>query len=299
MEEIINSPQSYELDPRHVVKNQKKTLKNNRFKVAETVQRALNVVIAETSSMPVAFRMLCRHVHATAIPTIAGMHYRAVTSFLFLRLLCAAIASPYEFGVYQGKRPLGDAGRALIAVSKLLQSVVNGRPFGPNSDLVEFNQLVEGNRQAIVDLVDTIVAIPNLREIEASSTLMENISVTLVERRRACDVIREHVNDNYDVISAHLRQQLQPDDPSVTTQAHNKVLDRPAQKYLANLLQAVLVRRVLHKRARNLQTNPAVLQRRNSQITLRKVKKKSWTRRLSFSQKKDNQYSSFELLNTL
>ena len=83
-----------------------------------------------------------------------------VTGFFFLRLMCPAILGPQLFGLQQ-HYPEGNTARTLTLVSKCIQNLANGVPFGLKEPyLLPMNSFLESNRSSMATCIEDLSSPP-------------------------------------------------------------------------------------------------------------------------------------------
>jgi hypothetical protein len=148
---IYDAKQGCEVDPSRVGGDTDKVAAGMKRLITTTneVWHAIKSSAAEfPNELRVVFAMLKREVaaHFTESGTAANT---AVSGFVFLRLICAAILGPQLFGL-QPNYPEGQTARTLTLVSMCLMKLANGIPFGMKEPyLVPMNHFIESNRASM------------------------------------------------------------------------------------------------------------------------------------------------------
>ena len=93
-------------------------------KVFTSARYLVDWVLAQVESTPVKFMDLCYEMRRIVAAKFPEAELTPVVGFFFLRFVCPAIVSPYEYGVVPEQVP-GPLRVQLVKVAKLLQSLAN------------------------------------------------------------------------------------------------------------------------------------------------------------------------------
>jgi len=88
-----------------------------------------------------------------------GVKTRAVSGFIFLRLLCPAILNPRQFNLLSEPPPPG-AARSLVMIAKCLQNLANLVEFGAKESYMEVvNPFILKNKERMVVFLDHVSSV--------------------------------------------------------------------------------------------------------------------------------------------
>ena len=125
IENVYKNKENCEIDEGKLEKPE--DAKKNAKKLLAYVHQFWEAIMNSTDRFPNELKHLFHFVHETAsriFPSHPNSKYLAVSSFLFLRLLCPSILSPKMFGVYD-EHPEGNVSRTLTYIAKTLQNLAN------------------------------------------------------------------------------------------------------------------------------------------------------------------------------
>jgi len=139
---IMKQGNTFEVDP-HKVDNEA-NLERNRQTLARTTQDFLLSMMESVNKFPISLRRMCGYLKEKTVTRFPEAKRKVVGGFFFLRLLCPAVVSPEGFGVID--QVDDSTRRALILVSKILQTLSNGVTFGNKEEyMMEMNVFIKEN----------------------------------------------------------------------------------------------------------------------------------------------------------
>lgn len=128
VQRLCANPHGYEVDPSRLPAGQ--NLAANRVRLADAAQRLFAAIADSLDACPLDVRMLLASVQSIVEMRFEGCGKAAVQSFLFLRLFCAALTSPKQYGLVADE-PSPEARRVLVLVSKIVQNAARSAASSP------------------------------------------------------------------------------------------------------------------------------------------------------------------------
>jgi hypothetical protein len=144
-------------------------LANPAAKLDENVQNVLGVtkqildsLSSSVNHCPRSIREICKQL----TQVVSTKYPEAVTSvvggYFFLRFVCPALLAPNSFSLVGEGYLTAPAKRGLILVSKVLQQLANGLPFGMKEDyMIKFNSFLEKHEKTVHDFLFALSSIGN------------------------------------------------------------------------------------------------------------------------------------------
>jgi GTPase-activator protein for Ras-like GTPase len=153
LSEMQDTVISYEIDPGRVEASQ---ISTNLKNLEELTQSFLNSVIDNMDMFPASLRWICSNLFAMVNNKFPGAGRTAVGGFVFLRIICPAIASPdHQFLNVPIKS--SSIRRGLILVTKIIQTISNFVVFGGKEFFMEpLNPFVLRNQPILAAFIHDI-----------------------------------------------------------------------------------------------------------------------------------------------
>lgn len=154
------------------------------------------------SGSPVALRKMCWVLQQAVVKKFKEAKRKVVGGFYFLRLICPAVVSPDGFGVVES---IDDTSRrALILISKILQTLSNGVMFGVKEPyMTPMNTFITDNLENCHFILDKLVSfqpdapLERLPELETDQyiALMNRIHIQLARSKtKYLKLLKENYN---------------------------------------------------------------------------------------------------------
>ena len=133
------------------------------------------------SGSPIALRRMCWILQQAVMKKFPEARRKVVGGFYFLRLICPAVVSPDGFGVVES---IDDTSRrALILISKILQTLSNGVMFGVKEPyMTPMNTFITDNLENCHFILDKLVSFPPDAPVERLPALETDKYVALMNR---------------------------------------------------------------------------------------------------------------------
>ncbi|KAJ6249293.1 ras gtpase-activating protein [Anaeramoeba flamelloides] len=153
IKEIINSGESLEIYENKIKENE--SIEQNRDKLIHFVQKLIKEILNAKLSCPLVIRDLCWKLASTTSKRFPKSKYITLAGFIFLRFLCPAIVVPESYGIID-TAPNNTSRRALVLVSKVIQSIANGTKL-KERNIPELNSIILQNIPEIKTYMDCLV----------------------------------------------------------------------------------------------------------------------------------------------
>ncbi|KAJ5073228.1 ras gtpase-activating protein [Anaeramoeba ignava] len=140
LEKVIEANKTLEIYPGKVESDEQ--LKENITELIEYSEIMLNQIFESLYFFPIVLRELNYKLFQITAEKFPSSRYVIVAGLVFLRLICPAIVAPEIFGLASSP-PNKDARRALVLISKVIQSIANGMMFDLKSPMAVCNPLLE------------------------------------------------------------------------------------------------------------------------------------------------------------
>lgn len=169
---VIDSKTSCELNPAKL--DSPSEACSNAENLLNILDEIVEIIFANACHCPPTVRYICATIK-TAVsqkwPNDTLVRTRAVSAFIFLRLLCPAILNPRQFNLIS-ELPSETALRTFILVAKSLQNLANLIEFGTKEPWMEVvNPFILKNKSRMIKYIDELATFPN--GYQASSVSLE------------------------------------------------------------------------------------------------------------------------------
>eukprot|EP00010_Vexillifera_abyssalis_P000414 CAMPEP_0201552948 /NCGR_PEP_ID=MMETSP0173_2-20130828/19356_1 /ASSEMBLY_ACC=CAM_ASM_000268 /TAXON_ID=218659 /ORGANISM="Vexillifera sp., Strain DIVA3 564/2" /LENGTH=646 /DNA_ID=CAMNT_0047963539 /DNA_START=102 /DNA_END=2039 /DNA_ORIENTATION=- len=149
---------SFEINPSKLKDSE--NLSDNMQRLLQLCKETFDAIRNSASILPVELKAVCHFLNTASNAKFPGSCYFAVGGFYFLRFLGPVIVSPDAFGVTT-QRILPKIRRALVLVSKTLQTLSNGVEFGKKEEFMMcMNEFIVSQRDAFNQFIDDISVEP-------------------------------------------------------------------------------------------------------------------------------------------
>jgi len=150
---------SFEVDPSKMKPGE--NVDANLQYLQDLVSRFLDALITSLNICPELFRILCNILHGSTATKFPGSRVVVIAGFFFLRFICPAIIAPEGFNVVSGLDISPSCRRALILVSKTLQTGANFKEYGRKEEFMKpMNKILDVYRDSIQYFLSTLSKLP-------------------------------------------------------------------------------------------------------------------------------------------
>mmetsp|Transcript_13181 Transcript_13181/g.52599 ORF Transcript_13181/g.52599 Transcript_13181/m.52599 type:complete len:767 (-) Transcript_13181:76-2376(-) len=154
---VLSCQGSFEIDPHRISDDE--DINANVQTLRLSAQKFLHQVMESVNAVPLCLRLVCQALQQTVKPRFPSAARKAVGGFYFLRFICPAIVSPEGFGVIDKLEPRGR--RALIMMSKIVQTLSNGVMFGAKEAfMTPMNDFIKENLENVHFVLDKLATVP-------------------------------------------------------------------------------------------------------------------------------------------
>lgn len=154
---VLSCQGSFEIDPHRIAEDEDINANVQTLKLS--AQKFLHQVMESVNSVPLCLRLICQALQQTVKKRFPSAARKAVGGFYFLRFICPAIVSPEGFGVIDKLEPRGR--RALILMSKIVQTLSNGVMFGAKEAfMTPMNDFIKENLENVHFVLDKLATVP-------------------------------------------------------------------------------------------------------------------------------------------
>jgi len=157
---IIESRQSCELNP-NKIESATEACANAEF-LLQVLDDITESIFMSSEACPRTLRYVCYCLQRNVMqkwPNERFVKTRAVSGFIFLRLLCPAILNPRSFNLLSEPPPPA-AGRSLVMIAKCLQNLANLVEFGAKESYMEVvNPFILKNKERMVVFLDHLSSV--------------------------------------------------------------------------------------------------------------------------------------------
>ncbi|XP_067664824.1 ras GTPase-activating protein 1-like isoform X1 [Haliotis asinina] len=161
VQKIVESKQSCELNPAFL--ENPSDAKSNQEYFLSLLNSVIESIFKATEFCPTVLRYICGCLQRKAQqkwPDDETVKTRAVSGFIFLRLLCPAILTPKSFNLVS-ENPSETAARNLKLVAKAIQNLANLVESGTKESYMESVQpFIKKNKERVVQFLETLSNIP-------------------------------------------------------------------------------------------------------------------------------------------
>ena len=153
LKELDGAP-TYEVDPSKLAEGD--DLVTNLERLSLLFQRIFDLIVDAEFIVPSPIKMVCSELYRRSNDKFAESAHFAVGGYFFLRYLGPILVTPDVFGlVCQPCAP--PVRRALLLVSKVLQSLSNGVTFGVKEEfMMPLNHLLLSNRDKLANFIEKL-----------------------------------------------------------------------------------------------------------------------------------------------
>lgn len=166
---VLDSKTSCELNPAKL--DSPSEACSNAENLLSILNEIIEVIFANAHYCPLTVRYICSSIKSAVSlkwPNDHLVRTRAVSAFIFFRLICPAILNPRQFGLISDM-PSETALRTLILVAKSLQNLANLIEFGTKEPWMEVvNPFILKNKSRMIKYIDEISTMPDggLQQLE-------------------------------------------------------------------------------------------------------------------------------------
>eukprot|EP01087_Luapelamoeba_hula_P009407 TRINITY_DN2423_c0_g1_i1.p1 TRINITY_DN2423_c0_g1~~TRINITY_DN2423_c0_g1_i1.p1 ORF type:complete len:1012 (-),score=151.84 TRINITY_DN2423_c0_g1_i1:143-3178(-) len=155
---MCSTKQSYELDSRHLKSEKSEKERQQNFKrLRKLCQAIVDAVIASRPLCPVPIEQLAYSLNEEVNRKFESAGEGCVSSFIFLRFFLPAVVAPDVQGIVKNP-PTDEARRALILVSKTLQTMANNLRFEDNqAHLLPLNEFIDSNQRNMMEFLHSLI----------------------------------------------------------------------------------------------------------------------------------------------
>jgi len=152
--------QSCELNPNKIESTQEQC--NNAEFLLQVLDDITESIFMSSEACPRTLRYICYCLQRNVVqkwPNERLVKTRAVSGFIFLRLLCPAILNPRQFNLLS-EPPSPGASRSLVMIAKCLQNLANLVEFGSKESYMEVvNPFILKNKERMVVFLDHVSSV--------------------------------------------------------------------------------------------------------------------------------------------
>eukprot|EP01100_Stratorugosa_tubuloviscum_P000629 TRINITY_DN1135_c5_g1_i1.p1 TRINITY_DN1135_c5_g1~~TRINITY_DN1135_c5_g1_i1.p1 ORF type:complete len:747 (+),score=340.02 TRINITY_DN1135_c5_g1_i1:43-2283(+) len=189
VEHILPLSQALEINPRC---SGSVNVQEHTQKLQNICKLIIDSIISKSDNIPPAFKKICREVQIIVTRYFPHKEHLISILFLFTTLICPALVSPHAYYILDAPEHV-IARRSLILISKVIQSVATGVPFGvKEGHLAQINSFVEQIRPSVINLLS------NITEPLDSNIIIEPI----------IDFTEDSINEALIVIAKVLKQKV-------------------------------------------------------------------------------------------
>eukprot|EP01126_Amoeba_proteus_P036881 TRINITY_DN3774_c0_g2_i11.p1 TRINITY_DN3774_c0_g2~~TRINITY_DN3774_c0_g2_i11.p1 ORF type:complete len:463 (+),score=92.05 TRINITY_DN3774_c0_g2_i11:459-1847(+) len=154
VEEVITNPCCYEIDLEKIPLHE--SLEVNKEKLTQTCQFFLDSILNSLPECPFPFHEIAFTLQQEVTKKFPNSKHSSIGGFIFLRFFCPAISSPETHQV-STTTLTKESRRALVLVSKVLQTLSNGLNFGNKEGyLVCMNEFIANNMERTRQFLEDI-----------------------------------------------------------------------------------------------------------------------------------------------
>eukprot|EP00027_Filamoeba_sp_ATCC50430_P010659 CAMPEP_0168562666 /NCGR_PEP_ID=MMETSP0413-20121227/12253_1 /TAXON_ID=136452 /ORGANISM="Filamoeba nolandi, Strain NC-AS-23-1" /LENGTH=1290 /DNA_ID=CAMNT_0008594125 /DNA_START=110 /DNA_END=3979 /DNA_ORIENTATION=+ len=166
--DVLANPSGYEVDPKKV--KDASQIPANVERLKATSQKFLQRILDNSAKAPTPFYAMAHKLKTEVAKKFPKHYHIAVGGFIFLRVFCPSIMTPWAFGLCEENAASEDSKRAFILISKLLQNLANGVHFGKKEEYMkELDPFIENNVNSVFayydKLADTKFDTNNLQQV--------------------------------------------------------------------------------------------------------------------------------------
>ncbi|KAJ5078754.1 ras gtpase-activating protein [Anaeramoeba ignava] len=180
-QEIIELLSNYEGNPFEIYPNpddRESFNKENLERIQIYAKKFLDSILDSISKVPLGLRYLCAKLNEITSQFFSESQYVAIGGLVFLRLICPTIVAPNVFGILDQKEKITPKIRkALVVISKIIQSISNGCLFKDAGELVLLNEFVEESIPRLKGFMDSLIKPVYCLEPKPNDELNENVVV--------------------------------------------------------------------------------------------------------------------------
>eukprot|EP00033_Pygsuia_biforma_P004189 GCRY01004596.1.p1 GENE.GCRY01004596.1~~GCRY01004596.1.p1 ORF type:complete len:441 (-),score=63.79 GCRY01004596.1:169-1491(-) len=165
IKQVVKVNSSLEVDPSRITSSEQAI--KNMDKIAKFCNKFLNALYTSLAYLPAQLRRVFLLVHNAVKAKFPGEELKAVGAFFFLRFVCPSVVAPDGFGIIDTKLEPQHR-RALILISKVLQTMANNIPFGEKEHYMEpLNPYINQNLPKLYEFLGQLCLMP--AELEVTS----------------------------------------------------------------------------------------------------------------------------------
>eukprot|EP01156_Anaeramoeba_ignava_P008204 Anaeramoba_ignava/a356849_25.p1 GENE.a356849_25~~a356849_25.p1 ORF type:complete len:330 (+),score=99.62 a356849_25:258-1247(+) len=142
IQEIMDCNSAFEIYPEDGIQNDMN--RENLIKIRDYSEELLHNIFSSISYMPVIYRIVCQILSEITFKKFPDekTKYVVLSGFVFLRFICPSIVTPEQFGI-TNTTPTSTNRRALVLISKVIQSIANRAMFPEGSTMESLNDVVD------------------------------------------------------------------------------------------------------------------------------------------------------------
>ncbi|KAJ6227957.1 neurofibromin [Anaeramoeba flamelloides] len=170
---VVEDPENLEIDPNQFDEDISfNFLELNCQRMQDKTYLFLQSIYNNESQTPNEIRELCYIIRNEVKKTFPNMELTSVGGFIFLRIFCVYIASPTYLKITT-KLPDKQSRKALVQVTKLIQSLSNNTRFNNASYMNHFNLFLDENEGPMNGFLENISEKSYMEEIKNTPSLFK------------------------------------------------------------------------------------------------------------------------------
>eukprot|EP00042_Codosiga_hollandica_P050195 m.594931 g.594931 ORF g.594931 m.594931 type:complete len:1080 (-) comp58037_c0_seq2:86-3325(-) len=154
--------------------DQQKELQANWKRLLQYTNLCWNSIVYSMDNCPVEIKRMFSRVRAAVhakFPADGDAQRSSIAGFFFLRLVCPALLGPQLFNLEE-HHPEDTTARTLTLISKTIQTLANGVPFGQKEPfMLPMNEFIEANRARMILCLDKLSDAPTHVELHVSTAI--------------------------------------------------------------------------------------------------------------------------------
>eukprot|EP01103_Thecamoeba_quadrilineata_P000018 TRINITY_DN10010_c0_g1_i1.p1 TRINITY_DN10010_c0_g1~~TRINITY_DN10010_c0_g1_i1.p1 ORF type:complete len:470 (+),score=90.50 TRINITY_DN10010_c0_g1_i1:123-1532(+) len=205
--DFLSSKVSLEIDPNRLDSGE--DIEKNIANLFEITKAFLNEICSSVDLCPMPLRILCGLLRNEVRRKFPEATMSAIGGFFFLRFVCPALVTPETFNFFGNVSISLSARRSLILVSKLLQSLTNGVPFGDKEAyMIPLNNFIFEHMPSVTQFFEALTAVEfDDPSFKTSDVIFRSSNLFLVE---CFQIHRSRIESEINIILENCPQEYDP-----------------------------------------------------------------------------------------
>eukprot|EP00004_Rigifila_ramosa_P000089 TRINITY_DN10115_c0_g1_i2.p1 TRINITY_DN10115_c0_g1~~TRINITY_DN10115_c0_g1_i2.p1 ORF type:complete len:659 (+),score=154.91 TRINITY_DN10115_c0_g1_i2:245-1978(+) len=154
---VASSTIGFEIDDKKIEGGQ--SLEKNLQNLKDVTEACITAIVSSVAACPPELRTVCHLLKTHVVAKFPQSAHQAVAGFIFLRFFGPALLAPSKTGLLTGDVP-PDQARALLLISKVIQTMANNAQFGEKEPfMLQMNPVLASRQADLNRFLDEVSAV--------------------------------------------------------------------------------------------------------------------------------------------